>query len=322
MKKYSDTEIIASASSTLSIEAGAIKEQIKKLGSEFVKATRLIAGIRGRVVVMGIGKSGLVGRKVASTLSSTGTPAVFVHPTDSLHGELGVLTNDDVILAISYSGETEELRKVLEAVNNMNLTVIGMTGRQSSLLARKSDVVLNIAVKREACPYNLAPTASSTVALALGDALALAVMKLRGFAREDFAKIHPGGSLGRILTSKVKEIMHKGKENPVINQDKLVRDALLVMTRTRFGAASVVDHKNHLTGVFTDGDLRRRLQKDPDLLEKPLKAVMTKNPKFVTPEMILKEAAELLKKCSVDNLPVVDKHYHPIGILDERDILG
>lgn len=322
MKKYSDTEIIASASSTLSIEAGAIKEQIKKLGSEFVKATRLIAGIRGRVVVMGIGKSGLVGRKVASTLSSTGTPAVFVHPTDSLHGELGVLTNDDVILAISYSGETEELRKVLEAVNNMNLMVIGMTGRQSSLLARKSDVVLNIAVKREACPYNLAPTASSTLALALGDALALAVMKLRGFAREDFAKIHPGGSLGRILTGKVKDVMHKGKENPVIGQDKLVRDALLVMTRTRFGAASVVDNKNRLAGVFTDGDLRRRLQKDSDLLEKPLKAVMTKNPRFVTPETKLMEAMEQLKKCSVDNLPVVDERRHPIGILDERDILS
>jgi len=287
----------------------------------FVRAAHLIARCSGRLAVMGIGKSGLVGRKLSATFASTGTPSIFIHPTEGLHGDMGMLTKGDVVLALSYSGETEELKKVLRLIGLMGIPLVALTGRIRSALGESAAVVLNAAVRREACPYNVAPTASTTAMLALGDALALAVMRLKGFKKEDFARIHPGGMLGKRLTLRVGDIMHTGRENPIVQTTQKVRAALLVMTKTRWGSASVVDARGKLVGVFTDGDLRRRLQKDPGLLDKSVGDVMTLRPQTVGPDQLASDVAGLLKKIRVDNFPVVDPRGRPIGIIDEKDLL-
>jgi arabinose-5-phosphate isomerase len=239
-----------------------------------------------------------------------------------MHGDLGMITPRDVVLALSYSGETEELKRLLPSIQAMHVPLIALTGHPHSKLARAATVPLIISIRREACRYNVTPTTSTTAMLAVGDALAMAIMDARGFREEDFARLHPGGVLGKRLLWTVKEAMHRGRENPVVRQDKPVRDALEVMTKTRLGAASVVDKSGRLVGYFTDGDFRRLAPLDPMILQKKVKQVMTLRPHVVTSETRIGEAAELLRRYHCDNLPVVDARYHPVGLLDERDLLA
>ena len=274
------------------------------------------------MVVLGIGKSGIIGRKIAATLASTGTPSFFVHPVEALHGDLGMITAGDVILAISFSGQTEEISRILPSLERRKLTIISMTGRADSKLALMSDIHLTIHIEREACPYNLAPTASTTATLAIGDALALCLMKVKHFEKRDFATFHPGGSLGKLLTQFVRDLMRKDAANPIVKQDALVKDALLVMTQTgAAGATSIVDESGKLIGYFTDGDLRRELQKGADVLNKKITEVMTKNPHHISEDLPAVDAAKMIHATHVDNLPVLNKEGKVVGIIDEKDLI-
>lgn len=313
---------IEEAKKVLRIEARTIKNLIPGIDHNFEKAVEMVASCKGRIVVMGMGKSGLIGKKIAATLSSTGTPAFFLHPAEGILGDVGMMTEGDLVLALSHSGETEEIEKLLPVIRKMNLKLIAITGRPKSKLAKKSDLVINVKVKEEACPYNLVPTASTTAMLAMGDALAISLLKKKKFKKEDFARLHPGGTLGKRLLLKVEDIMRKGKDNPVIYQGKTVREALLVMTKTRLGATSVVDGSGKLVGFFTDGDLRRRLQKDEKILNKKIHTIMTRNPKTITRDRLAVEAAKMMQQKKFDNIPVVDGKGYPVGIVDERDLLS
>ena len=306
---------IQRAIDTLNIEAKAIKEQIKHLDDQFIKAVSLIENISGRVVIIGLGKSGLIGRKIAATMASIGIPAIYLHPAECLHGDLGVIIKNDIVIIISYSGETEEIKQVLPAI----------TGKIKAKVWKNCDVIIDSSVSQEACPYNLAPTSSTTALLALGDALALVISQRKGFKKEDFAIFHPLGAIGNKIkkfTMNVKEIMRKGKENPVIKDTASVQDALLVMTGTRVGATSVVDKEGKLVGFFTDGDLRRQIQLHDNLLKKNISEVMTKNPSTITSNMLVVEAQKILQEKNIDNIPVIDEDNKPIGILDERDLFS
>jgi len=306
---------------TLAVEARAVARQARHIDADFVRAAERLVSARGRVVVMGIGKSGLIGRKLAATLSSTGTPAFFVHPTEGAHGDVGMVRAGDTVLALSHSGETEELKRLLGPIKGRGAFLIAFTGRRQSPLGRAADLVVNTAVEREACPFNITPTASTTAALAMGDALALLAMAMRGFGRDDFARLHPAGALGKKLTLRVEDLMHRGAENPLVRDDRRVTDALAIMTRTRLGAASVVDARGRLVGVFTDGDLRRGLQKDPRLLARPLSQIMTRSPRTIGPRELAADVAPLFRKHGLDNFPVVDARRRPLGVLDEKDLL-
>lgn len=322
-KNISDHALLSGAREVLKIEGSCVLALSKRIDGEFVRALRRIAACPGRVAVLGIGKSGLVGRKLASTLSSTGTPAVFLHPVECLHGDLGMLSSDDIILALSHSGETEEMSKLIPLLRNRGFSVISITGRRRSRLAGLSDIVINVPVKREACPYNITPTASTTAMLAAGDAMAISLMRLRGFGKADFASLHPGGNLGKVLNMRVRDIMRTGRANPVVRQDTAVRFALKVMTRTRLGATSVVDSASRLTGFFTDGDVRRMLEKNSFSLNMPVSRVMTRKPIHVFPDTPASDAAEILAEKKIDNLPVINPETGaPVGIIDERDLLA
>lgn len=312
---------LARARQTLRVEARAVADQAAHVDRSFVEAAERLVRTRGRVVVMGIGKSGLIGRKLAATLSSTGTAAFFVHPTEGMHGDVGMVLPGDTVVALSYSGETEELKKILSPLRSTGVFLIAITGRPRSPLGRAANLVINTAVSREACPFNITPTASTTAALAAGDALALLAMEMRGFGRDDFARLHPAGTLGKKLTLRVGDLMHKGSDNPLILHTRRVEEALAVMTRTRLGTASVVDGRGRLAGVFTDGDLRRKLPADPDLLTRPVSAVMTRRPRTVSVDELAADVAPLFRKFGLDNFPVVDKRGRPVGVLDEKDLL-
>ncbi|MFA5859871.1 MAG: KpsF/GutQ family sugar-phosphate isomerase [Elusimicrobiota bacterium] len=309
------------ARKVLRIEASAVVNLQSKLGAGFIKAVGIISDCEGRVIVTGLGKSGIIARKIAATLAATGTPATYMHPTDGIHGDIGILELQDVVILISYSGETTELAELIPAIKKIGAKVIGITGDNKSTLARISDVVLSNKVTREACPYNIAPTASTTACLALGDALAVCVMSEKKIKPEHFALLHPGGTIGKKLLWTVKDIMRTGENNPVVTLGVNVKSALLVMTRTRVGAVSIVDSKNKLLGYFSDGDLRRCLERMPDLLSKKIDEVMTKNPLAISAEKLAVEAAKLMRERKCDNLPVVDTKKRVIGIIDERDIL-
>jgi len=317
-----DSALIKRIRDVIRLEADTVRAQLAHVTSRYAEAVRLATRCSGRVVVLGVGKSGLIGRKIAATLASTGTPAIFVHPSEGMHGDLGMITPRDVVLALSFSGETEELKRLLPSIQAMQVPLIALTGRAHSRLARAATVSLVVSVRREACRYNLTPTTSTTAMLAVGDALAMAIMDARGFQEEDFARLHPGGVLGKRLLWTVKDVMHRGRENPVVREDKSVREALDVMTRTRLGAASVVDRTGRLTGYFTDGDFRRLAPQDALILQKNVKHVMTPRPHVVNAETRIGEAAELLRRYRCDNLPVVDGKGRPIGLLDERDLLA
>ena len=313
---------IDEAKRVLRIEARAIKNLIPLMGSNFEKAVEMVASCKGKIVVMGMGKSGLVGKKIAATLASTGTPAFFLHPAEGILGDVGMMAEGDLVLALSYSGQTEEIEKLLPVIRKMNLKLIAITGRPKSKLAKQSDVVIDVKVEEEACPYNIVPTASTTAMLAMGDALAISLLKRKKFKKEDFARLHPGGILGKKLLLRVRDIMRRGRDNPTIGQEKTVREALLVMTETRLGATSVVDSSGKLVGFFTDGDLRRRLQKDERILNKKIHKVMTRNPKTITQDRLAIDAAKMMQEMKFDNMPVVDNKGRPIGIVDERDLLS
>ncbi len=313
------------AKEVLHLEAAAVKDQISNLDGQFEKAVQALSKITeqgGQVVVMGIGKSGLIARKISATLSSTGTPSFFFHPTEGLHGDLGMIRSLDGVLVLSSSGETEEIKKIVPLLKERNLLIVALTSEKKSRLAKLSRYTIISKVRKEACPLNLTPTASTTAMLALGDAIAIALMRLKGFKASDFVKLHPGGNLGKKLTLTVQDLMRREKDNPKVPMDALVKDALIEMSRTRLGATNVVDKNNKLVGFFTDGDLRRCLQDDAALLDRPLREIMTQNPTTISPQKSLHEALNLIREKKFDNLPVVDPQGHSVGILDERDLLA
>ena len=309
------------AKEVLNIEALSITQMARRLDGQFVDAVELIARCQGRVIVCGMGKTGIVGRKIAATLSSTGTPSIFLHSAEAVHGDLGQVTNKDVVIAISQSGETEETVRLLPLVKKLGARIIAMTGNPKSTLARHADLILNIAVAKEGCPLGLAPMASTTAAISLGDALAACLIDRKKFKKEDFAIYHPGGSLGRRLLLKVEDIMRTEGSFARVTAITKVKDALLTITKARSGCACVVDSKQKLLGIFTDGDLRRHLESDPAVLSRRISEVMTKNPASITRDKLAAVAFDLLKTKKIDELPVVDNKGRVVGLLDVQDLL-
>lgn len=309
------------AKEVFQVEAEAIQQLIDRVSPEFEKAVKIILNCQGHVVVTGMGKSGAVGRKIAATLSSTGTPSLFLHPAEGVHGDLGAITPNDIVLALSYSGETEELLAILPAIKRLGVPLIVLTGNTNSTLAKAADVVLDVSVKREACPLNLAPTASAVAMLAMGDALALAAMKARKFTPEDFARLHPAGALGRRLLLRVKDLMRTGERLAVVHIGEPTKAAFAAITKARAGACVVVDDEGKLCGIVTDGDLRRALLRDVNLFHAPVTEVMTPKPKVIHPEALATEALRMMQTHQIDDLPVVDENGHPIGMLDVQDLL-
>lgn len=312
---------IKRAKQVLDIEASAIKDLKPKIGKNFEKALNLMLKTRGRVVVSGMGKTGIIAQKFSATLASTGSPSLFLHSAEAVHGDLGKVTTDDVVIIISNSGQSEEIKQLLPLLKKIGSKIIALTGNKNSVLAKYSDVVLDVSVKKEACPLGLAPTASTTATLAMADALAVCLLELKGFKEKDFAFYHPGGILGRRLILKVEEIMRIGRANPVVNEEETVSRVLLKITEARAGSATVVDKKGRLKGIFTDGDLRRHLEIDKNLPQRKIKEVMTKNPTVVNKEMLAAEAMRILREKKIDEVPVIDKHRRPIGLLDVQDLL-
>lgn len=309
------------AKEVIKIEAQAVGSLAKKLDSNFVKAVDLIAKCQGRVIVAGMGKTGIVGRKIAATLSSTGTPSIFMHSAEAVHGDLGQVTKSDVLILISNSGETEETIRLLPLLKKIGAKTIAITGNRKSSLARFSDFVLDVSVDSEGCPLGLAPMASTTATLVMGDALAACLIVKKGFRKEDFAFYHPGGALGRRLLLKVEDIMRKGDNFPKVSEDRNVQEVLWAITKARCGSACIVDKKGKLSGIFTDGDLRRHLEEGPEVLKKVVKTVMTKKPTTITHHHLAAEAFALLKERKIDELPVVDEKGKPVGLLDIQDLL-
>jgi arabinose-5-phosphate isomerase len=305
----------------LRIEARAVAALIDRLGDDFGGACRMLLACTGRVVVSGMGKSGHVGGKIAATLASTGTPAFFLHPAEASHGDLGMVTKGDVVLAISYSGETAELLTILPLFKRMGAPLIAMTGNPASTLGREADVHLDISVPAEACPLNLAPTASTTATLAMGDALAVALLKHRGFTEADFARSHPGGSLGRRLLLHVTDVMRRGDELPRVGPDTPLTEGLLEMSRKRLGLTAVVDGDDRVLGIFTDGDLRRALDRRADIHGSRMSEVMTRNPRSIGPNELAAEAVLLMEKHAVNGLLVLDDSGRLVGALNVHDLL-
>ena len=312
---------IKRAREVFDIEAAAIKNLKPRIGVEFLKALNLLLKTKGRVVVSGMGKTGIIAQKFSATLASTGTPSLFLHSAEAVHGDLGKVTSDDIVVIISNSGTSEELKQLLPLLKKIGSKIIALTGNIQSILAKYSDVVLDISVKKEACPLGLAPTASTTATLAMTDALAVCLLELKGFQEKDFAFFHPGGLLGKKLLLKVEDIMRTGKANPVVNEEKSVSAVLLKITEARAGSATVVDNRGKLKGIFTDGDLRRHLKIDENLTKRKIKEVMTKNPTVVGKEMLAAEAIHILQEKKIDEVPVVDINRRPIGLLDVQDLL-
>jgi len=305
----------------LEIEARAVDTLKDSLDDSFSAACDLMLGARGRVIVTGMGKSGHVGSKLAATLASTGTPSFFVHPGEASHGDLGMITPDDVVLALSNSGETAEVLAILPVIKRKGTALIGMTGRPQSALAQLSDVHLTVAVSEEACPHNLAPTSSTTAALAMGDALAIALLEARGFTPEDFAMSHPGGSLGRRLLLKVDDIMHAGEQLPVVATGTSLSEALLEMTRKGLGMTAITREDGTLAGIFTDGDLRRMLDRDIDIRKATIDEVMVAQPITIEPGHLAAEALQIMETRKINGLMVCDKDHKPLGAFNMQDLL-
>jgi len=305
----------------LEIEASAIRNLKGRINENFKKAVNIILKTKGRVVVSGMGKTGIIAQKFSATLASTGTPSLFLHTAEAIHGDLGKVTSLDVVVILSNSGSTEEMRKLLPLLKKIGCKVIALTGNTKSVLGKYSDVVLDVSVKKEACPLGLAPTASTTASLAMSDALAVCLLELKGFKEKDFAFFHPGGALGRRLLLSVSDIMRTGRNNPIVKEDEKVSAVLLKITQARAGSATVVDKSGKLTGIFTDGDLRRNLKTDAQMPFRDIKEVMTKNPSVITEDMLAAEAMRILQDKRIDELPVVDGKRRPVGLLDVQDLL-
>jgi len=317
----SSSPLIARGRRVLATEAEAVAALEHRLGEPFAEACRLILRCEGRVVVTGMGKSGHVGSKIAATLASTGTPSFFLHPAEAIHGDIGMITTKDVVLALSNSGETDELLTILPVIKRLDVPLIALTGKAGSTLARYATVTLDVSVPAEACPLNLAPTASTTATLAMGDALAVAVLEARGFTEEDFARSHPGGSLGRRLLLHVDEVMRTGDELPAVGLDTPLSAGLLEMSRKGLGMTTIVDDARRVIGVFTDGDLRRALDKLVDVHATRMRDVMTANPKMARPRMLAAEAVHLMETYRITALPVVDDAGTLVGALNVHDLL-
>ncbi len=314
---------LAHARKVFDIEIAAVKAVRAQLDASFDKAVEIIVNAlarRGKIVIVGIGKSGNVGRKIAATLTSTGSTSVVLNSVDALHGDVGIVNDGDIILALSYSGESEELLNLMPALKRFSVQIISMTGVMKSALARHSDIVLNVRVPKEACPFNLAPTSSTTAMLVMGDALAMAVLQARGFKQSDFAKYHPSGAIGRAMLLKIGDIMRSGERNAVAREDLSVKESLLVMTKARSGSLAVVDKRGKLVGVFTDGDFRRKMSDDDDLLSRPLKSVMTPNPISIRDDALAAEALKVFNERNIDDLIVVNARREPVGLIDSQDL--
>jgi arabinose-5-phosphate isomerase len=309
------------AGETFEIEARALLGLKARQGEGFANAVRTMLDCRGRVVVMGMGKSGHVGRKIAATLASTGTPALFVHPAEASHGDLGMVTPGDVVLAISNSGESDELAAILPAMKRLSVTLVAMTGRADSSLARHADIVLSCAVEEEACPLNLAPTASTTAQMALGDALAVALLDARGFREEDFARSHPGGALGRKLLLHVHDVMRSGDAVPRVGPDTSFVDTMREMSAKGLGATAVVDANERVLGIFTDGDLRRLIERGLDPRALTVRDVMHANPRLVRDDALAVEAADLMEQHRITSVLVVDADGALVGALNSNDLM-
>jgi arabinose-5-phosphate isomerase len=303
------------------IEAQALAALESRINGSFADAVELIYNCKGRVIVTGLGKSGLVARKIVATMNSTGTAAVFLHPADAAHGDLGMVRKDDVAICISKSGDTEEIRQLLPMFRHIGMKVISMVGNPGSTLAKQSDIVLDISVKEEACPHDLAPTASTTATLALGDALAMALLDKRNFTKEDFAMFHPGGNLGKRLLLRVEEMMVSGKDVPIVKQSVSLTDAIVEITSKRFGATCVVDDSGRLFGIITDGDLRRLLQRTTDIRDLTALNVASKNPKTIRKDSLAAIALEEMEDFKITQLIVVDGEHRPIGMLHLHDLV-
>ncbi len=310
------------AKEILALERAGIEEVEKNLDENFLQALDLILSLRGRVAVTGVGKSGIIGRKISATLSSLGTPSFFLHPVEALHGDLGTLTKEDLLIAISYSGNTLEVCELVEIVKRRGIKVIAMTGNPESPLAKLADVALNTKVPREACPFNLAPTTSTTATLALGDALAVCLFELRGLSSEDFRRNHPGGALGERLKVKVKEIMLTGEAIPKVLTGTPLNEAVYILDKKCLGGVIVVDRGDHVLGIFTDGDLRRLITKTKHLPEVTIDEVMTKKPKLIEENRLAAEALELMERHLITLLPVINEDEKLVGVLHLHDILG
>ncbi|MBQ7248467.1 MAG: KpsF/GutQ family sugar-phosphate isomerase [Deltaproteobacteria bacterium] len=322
-KNPASDKILESARKVLRIETEALEALPARLDGEFVRAVEMILACRGRVVVSGMGKSGLVGHKIAATLASTGTPAFFMHPAEGIHGDLGMLMRGDVVLAISYSGATEEVLHILPVIKRMGLPLIVMSGKPDSELAKQGDAFISIEVEKEACPLGLAPTASTTATLALGDALAIALLQRRGFKEEDFAFLHPGGSLGKRLLALVADFMHQGREIPLVKEKTPLKVTLFEITSKQLGITGVTNEAGELIGVFSDGDLRRALEKGFDILNHPVSEVMTHNPKRILRTNLAAAALRLMEKHSITSLFVFDSKESrvPVGIIHIHDLI-
>lgn len=306
---------------TLEIEAAGISAMAPRLGESFVRAVQTVLACQGRVAVMGMGKSGHVGRKIAATLASTGTPALFVHPAEASHGDLGMVTGKDVVLALSNSGESDELNAILPVLKRLGVSIIAMTGRAESSLARHADIVLDSQVAQEACPLNLAPTASTTAQMALGDALAVALLDARGFKPEDFARSHPGGALGRKLLTHVRDLMRSGEALPTVAPETPFTDMMRVMSAKGLGAAVVVDAQQRVLGIFTDGDLRRLVERGSDLRALTAADVASKNPRTVAAEALAVDAADLMESARITLVLVADEAQRLIGAISINDLM-
>jgi arabinose-5-phosphate isomerase len=314
--------LIEIAKNVLSIEAESLQALKEKINEDFLKAVEIIHNSKGRVVVTGMGKSGLVGRKIAATLASTGTPSFFMHPAEASHGDLGMVTEDDVVIAISNSGETDEVLKLIPYLKYFNVKIIALTGNPQSTLAKQADAVLDVSVKEEACPFGFIPTASTTATLAMGDALAVALIMRNGFKKEDFAFFHPGGSLGKRMLTKVKELMHTGDELPVSYPDTVMLDAVLEISSKRLGVVVIVNENKKILGIITDGDVRRGVQRyGKELFELKASQIMTINPKTINEEELAAVALSTMQKYSITSLVVPDSEGTLKGLIHIHDIL-
>jgi arabinose-5-phosphate isomerase len=315
------SEEIERAKRVLKIEAEAILGLIPRLDERFTQAVRLLFECQGRVILTGMGKSGFIANKIAATLASTGTPAFFLHPAEGIHGDLGMVVKGDVVVAISNSGETAEIVSLLPSMKRLGVKLISLVGNVNSTLGKMSDICLDVSVAEEACPLGLAPTASTTAALAMGDALAIVLLQARGFKKEDFALFHPGGALGRRLLIKVKDLMHVGEEVPRVREDALMKDAILEITSKKLGVTSVVNQRGELVGILTDGDLRRALEKGGNILSHDISRYMTTNPKLIDEEELAAKALQVMESYAITSLLIVDPDRKVKGILHMHDIL-
>jgi len=316
-------DYVKRAKNVFDIEIDALRHARARLNESFVAAVELVIESlrnKGKVIVTGVGKSGNLAHKIAATFTSTGTTSVVLDAVNALHGDLGLIADGDVVLALSYSGETEELLRILPAIKRFDVKIIAVTGYPKSRIAQHSDVVLNVHVKKEACPFNLAPTSSTTAMLALGDALAMCVLEARGFKKSDYARLHPAGAIGSMMLVQIKDIMRTGDRNPVIPEYATVKDALLAMTKAKSGTISVVDNRGRMAGVFTDGDFRRAIARDTAVLQAQIKTVMTRNPITIRQGALAVEALKIFQQRQIDDLIVVDDNKRPVGIVDSQDL--